>query len=46
MFLIYIQVLSGIFGPDEWHLYQNISFGNVIVAFDKASVTLMAADRQ
>lgn len=46
MFLIYIHVLSGFFGPVEWHLYQNISFGNVRVAFDKSSVTLMAADRR
>lgn len=44
MFLIYIQVLSGIFGPVEWHVYQNISFGNVRVAFDKSSVTLMVTD--
>lgn len=46
MFLIYIQVLSGFFGPVEWHLYQNISFGNVSMAFDKSSVSLMAADRR
>lgn len=46
MSLIYIEVLSGIFGPVEWHLYQNVSFGSVGVAFDKSSVTLMAADRR
>ena len=43
--LIYIQVLSGFFGPVEWHFYQNISFGNVSVVFDKSSITVMATDR-
>lgn len=46
MSLIYIQVLSGFFGPVEWHFYQNISFGNVSVVFDKSSVTVMATDRR
>ena len=44
--LIYIQVLSGFLGPVEWHFYQNISFGNVSVVFDKSSVTVMATDRR
>ena len=46
MSLIYIQVISGFFGPVEWHFYQNISFGNVSVVFDKSSVTVMATDRR
>ena len=46
MSLIYIQVISGFFGPVEWHFYQNISFGNVSVVSDKSSVTVMATDRR